>query len=94
MCPALSEIIDFLENDAVPLNDKSAQQILLTSDTFYIGQDGLLYHLDQNRKRKKHEAFSQLVIPHALKFEILSNVHDISGAHFGVHKTFQKVKLR
>ena len=46
-------------------------------------------------KRNNHEAYSQLVIPHALKFEILSNVHDhISGAHFGVHKTFQKVKQR
>ena len=77
-----------LENDA-------ARKILLSSDTFYIDQDGLLYHLDQNRKRRNHEAFSQLVIPHALKFEILSNVHDhISGAHFGVHRTFQKVKQR
>ena len=91
----MSEIIDFLENDAVPPNDKSARKILLSSDTFYIGQDGLLYHLDQNRKRSNHETFSQLVIPHALKFEILSNIHDhISGAHFGVHKTFQKVKQR
>ena len=52
-----------LENDA-------ARKILLSSDTFYIGQDGLLYHLDQNRKRRNHEAFSQRVIPHALKFEI------------------------
>ena len=32
--PKLSEIIDFLENDAVPPNDKSARKILLSSDTF------------------------------------------------------------
>ena len=93
--PELSEIIDFLENDTVPPNDKLARKILLFSDTFYIGQYGLLYHLDQNQNRNNHEAYSQLVIPHALKFEILSNVHNhISGAHFGVHKTFQKVKQR
>ena len=83
----MSEIIDFLENNTVPPNDKLACKILLTSDTFYIGQDGLLYHLDQNQKRYNHEAYSQL-IPHALKFEILSNVYDhISGAQSGVHKT-------
>ena len=32
---------------------------------------------------------SQLVIPAALRFGILSNVHDqVSGAHFGVNKSF------
>ena len=93
--PDLSEIIDFLESDVLPLNDRRAQRILLTSETFYIGQDGLLYHLDQNRKRNSHDAFSQLVIPQSLKFEVLSNIHDhVSGAHFGIHKTFQKVKQR
>ena len=79
----MSEIIDFLENNTVPPNDKLACKILLTSD-----------RLDQNQKRYNHEAYSQL-IPHALKFEILSNVHDhISGAQSGVHKTFPKVKQR
>ena len=93
--PELGEFIDFLENDVLPLNEKSARRLLLTSETFYIGKDGLLYHLDQNRKRNNHDAFSQLVIPQALKFEVLSNVHDhVSGGHFGVHKTFQKVKQR
>ena len=91
----MNEIIDILENDAVPLNDKSAEKIFLSRDSFYIGQDGSLFHSDQNRKRTNQEAFSQLAIPHALKFEILSNVYDhISGAHFGVNKTFQKVKQR
>ena len=40
--PELSEIIDFLENDVVPFDDKSARKLFLTSDSFYIGQDGLL----------------------------------------------------
>ena len=93
--PQLSEMIDFLENDVIPSNDKIAHEVLLTSDSFYIGQDGLLYHLDHNRKRNIQDPFSQLVIPQSLKFEILSNVHDhVSGAHFGIHKTFQKVKQR
>lgn len=53
------------------------------------------YHLDRDRKRRNEDPFSQLVIPQALKFEVLSNVHDhVSGGHFGVHKTFQKAKQR
>ena len=91
----LREMIDFLENHVVPFNDKSVRKLFLTSDFFYIGQDGLLYHLDRNKKRGNEDLFSQLVIPQALKFEVLSNVRDhVSGAYFGVHKTFQKVKQR
>ena len=82
--PELAVMIDFLENDILPTNDKDARKILLTSDNFYIGQDGLLYHIDFNRRRNSRESFSQLVVPAALRFEILSNVHDhIAGAHFG-----------
>ena len=34
-------------------------------------------------------------MPASLRFEILSNVHDhVSGVHFGVHKTFDKIKQR
>ena len=63
--------------------------------SFYIGHDGLLYHLGDNRKRNSWDSFSQLVVPPTLRFEILSNMHDhVSGAHFGVHKTFNKVKQR
>ena len=91
----LSEIIDFLESDVVPFDDKAARKLFLTSDSFFIGQDGLLYHLDRSRKRGCGDSFSQLVIPNSLKFEILSNIHDhVSGGHFGIHKTFEKVKQR
>ena len=34
-------------------------------------------------------------MPASLRCEILSNIHDhVSGAHFGVHKTFDKIKQR
>ena len=81
--PELAAMIDFLENDIPPSNDKDARKILLTNDNFYIGQDGLLYHIDFNRRRNARESFSQLVVPAALRFEILSNVHDhIAGCLF------------
>ena len=93
--PDLSDIIDYLENDILPSVDHAARKLLLMSDSFYIGRDGLLYHLGDNRKRNSWDSYPQLVVPPALRFEILSNMHDrISGAHFGVHKTFSKVKQR
>ena len=71
-----------------------ARRILLRSDSFYISQDGLLCHLDRSQRRAR-DSFSQLVVPQSMKYEILSNVHNhVAGAHFGVHKTFQKLKQR
>ena len=91
----LSEIIDFLESDVLPFDDQAARKVLLTSNAFYVGSDGLLYHLDSKRRSNSYDSFSQLVVPASLRFEILSNVHDhVSGAHFGVHKTFDKIKQR
>ena len=91
--PDLCEIIDRIQNDILPSNDARARKILLRGDSFYISQDGLLYHLDCNQKRSARDAFSQLIIPQSMNYKILSNVHNhVAGAHFGVHKTFQKLK--
>ena len=93
--PELSEIMDYIQHDSLPSNDAKARRILLRSDCFYISQDGLLYHLDRSQKRSARDSFSQLVVPQSMKYEILSNVHNhVAGAHFGVHKTFQKLKQR
>ena len=55
----------------------------------------MLYHFDFNRRRNARESFSQLDVPAALRSEILSNVHDhIARAHFGLNKTFSKLKQR
>ena len=92
--PELSERMDYIQNDVLPSNDAKARRILLRSDSFYISQDGLLCHLDRSQKRAR-DSFSQLVVPQSMKYEILSNVHNhVAGAHFGVHKTFQKLKQR
>ena len=69
----VSVMIDFLENDILPTSDRDARKILLASDNFYVGHDGFLYHIDFNRRRNARESFFQLVVPAALRFEILSN---------------------
>ena len=63
----LSEIIDYLESDVLPSDDRAARKILLTSDSFYIGHDGLLYHLGDNQKCNSWDSFSQLVVPPTLE---------------------------
>ena len=70
--PELAAMIDFLENDILPNNDKDARRNLLTSANFYIGQTGLLYHTDFNRRRSGCESFTQPVVQAALRFEIFS----------------------
>ena len=92
--PEISEMIDYVLNDILPSNDAKARRILLGGDSFYNSQDGLLCHLDRSQKRAR-DSFSQLVVPQSMKYTILSNVHNhVAGAHFGVHKTFQKLKQR
>ena len=58
--------MDYIQNDILPSNDAKARKILLRSDSFYISQDGLLYHLYRNQKRSTRDAFSQLVVPQSL----------------------------
>ena len=77
-----------------PATMRKPEEFFLRRDSFYISQDGLLCHIDLSQKRAR-DSFSQLVVPQSMKYEILSNVHNhVAGAHFGVHKPFQKLKQR
>ncbi|PFX13284.1 Uncharacterized protein K02A2.6, partial [Stylophora pistillata] len=46
----LSEIIEYLENDILPIYDSAVGKLLLVSDGFYIGRDGLLYDLGSDHQ--------------------------------------------
>ena len=71
--PELAAMIDFLETDILPTNDKDARKILLTSDNFYIGQDGLVYHSDFNRRRNAVNLFLSLLsqLHYVLQFSVM-----------------------
>ena len=46
--PELIEIMDYIQNDILPCNDKKAWKILLGSGGFIsISERGLLHHLDR-----------------------------------------------
>ena len=93
--PDLTDIIEYLEAETLPSNSNAARRILLLSEVFYIGEDGLLYHLNKIRRQASRTPHSQLVIPTELRFEVLTNAHDcVTVAHLGTHKTYQKIRER
>ena len=72
----LADIIDYLESGILPKSNPQARAILLSNDSFYLDEDGLLYHIAYSRGSCGKESFSQLVIPAALRYEILTQGHD------------------
>ena len=94
--PSLADIIDYLEHDTLPSNNQSAKTLLHTIDDYYLDRDGLLCHIWTPGKGRLTTLRSQLVVPTALRHEILLSVHDspLGGGHLGVHKTYEKVRER
>lgn len=93
--PDLTDLIEYLEQDVLPKSDPKARSILLSSDSFYLNDDGLLYHITHARGARGKETLSQLVIPSALRYEVLMQGHDnVTAGHLGVHKTYDKLRKR
>ena len=69
-------IRDSLESDVLPSEDYAARKLLLMGDSSYIELDGLLYHLGSNQKGNSWDSFPQLVVPSAVRFQILFNMRD------------------
>jgi len=91
----LEDIINYLETNQLPSNNKLARKVLLSEDLFYLSDKGLLYRLDHNDKSNEGTSLSRLVIPQPLRFEIMYNAHDqITGGHFGTKKTYRKLKKK
>ena len=91
--PALADIIDYLEWEQLPANNKAAKTLLHTIEQYYLDPDGLLCHILIPGNRRVPTPRSQLVIPASLRHEVLLQIHDspFSG-HLGVHKTYAKLR--
>ena len=93
--PELVAMIDFEIMISYLLTIKMHARFCSQARTFILVKMVCFYHTDFNRRRNTRESFSQLVVPAALRFKILSNVHcHIAGAHFVLNKTFSKRKQR
>ena len=91
----LSDIIQYLEVATLPASDTKARSLLLSIDSYYLDENGILCHLWSPGKRRVQSICSQVVIPASLRHEILVSCHDDPTAgHLGVLKTYEKVRVR
>lgn len=93
--PTLADIIEYLEWEELPANNKAAKTLLHTIEQYYLDPDGLLCHIWFPGSHRVPTSKSQLVISTALRHEVLLQVHDIPfSGHLGVNKTYAKLRDR
>lgn len=93
--PALADIIDYLEFKTLPENSKDAKKLLYTIEQYYLDSDGILCHILIPGGKRSPTLKSQLVVPTALRHEVLVNAHDLpTGGHLGINKTYAKLRDR
>jgi len=93
--PDLADLINYLESATLPDKDKLARSLLLTIDDYVLSDDGLLFHLWTPRKTHHTTTCQQLVIPAALRYQVLTWGHDDPTAgHFGTVTTYEKLRTR
>ena len=69
--------------------------LLLSTDSYYLDENGILCHLWPPGKGKAQSLRSHVVIPAPLRHDILTSCHDDATAgHLGPTKTYEKVRNR
>ena len=87
----LLDIIYYLESIELPSDDKKAHSMLLPIDSFFLNDHGILCHLWTPGKRRVQRLCVQIVIPAALRHEVLVACHDhCTASHLGI----TKIRLR
>lgn len=93
--PDLADLISYLETISLPQNNATARSLLLMVDDYFLDSDGLLFHLWTPSGSRRRTTYQQLVVPDALRYEILTWGHDDPTAgHFGTTKTYEKLRTR
>ena len=94
-CTNLSDLIVYLETSKLPDHNGPARSLLLTIDDYFLSDEGLLFHLWTPQGRRRATTYQQLVVPPALRYELLVWAHDDpTGGHFGTVKTYEKLRTR
>ena len=93
-----SPIIRYLEDNVLPLDDKLARQILLSSESYLIHQ-GVLYHIldtkTKDPRRHIEEICVCLVVPLELRYDVLTATHgDLSLGHYGNQRSYSTLRLK
>lgn len=90
-------LIQYLQQGILPADQRIARRIMLDAQDHVIDNQ-ILYHLWYPRgPGHLHErVVRQLVVPHALRNDVLLSYHDsfMAGAHQGVDRTYQSIRLK
>ena len=93
--PKLAQMIDYLQNGALPTDDKTARRICTTSEQYAI-LNGKLCHLGtQRRKRNSTDqpVIEQVCIPVQLQPTVIAQYHE-QFLHAGYEKLYLSIKQR
>jgi len=77
-CPDCRVFLEYLQSGTLPPDDAGARKIVYQAERFVL-DDGLLYHLDLPRSRKKLAGAAvsqQLMVPQSLKKLLLRSYHE------------------
>ena len=89
-------IIDYLESDVLPEDNKLARRLLLEVNQYFV-HNGILYHVwhTPRNRRIPERNIVQLYIPSPYIDTVLHHCHDlVLSAHFGFHRTYSKIRQR
>ncbi|GMF22525.1 unnamed protein product [Phytophthora fragariaefolia] len=86
-----------LRGNSAKLGYKAARDAWKVMDQFVLSEDEVLYYEGKSRRKRNDEQAEialRLVVPTTMVQEVLQNCHDaLEGAHQGVVRTYQRVKL-
>ena len=94
--PELETLFTYFEHDALPTNKKDADHLLKESN-HYILDDGILYHIyyPRGKGHMSDQVIKQLVVPRALRDDVLRSYHDcIMAGHPGHERTYNTIRLK
>lgn len=92
--PDLAEMIAYLEHGTLPPDDKAARRLILDADNWTIGEDNILYHIHNPRRRNVNAVkpiIKQIAVPQSLRHKVLVAMHD-QNSHFRLDKTYQTIQ--
>ena len=81
--PEINEVIDFMEREVLPADDKRACRIALRRPAFVM-ENGMLFYIDPRQGQRK-----RAIVPRHLRQQLLLEHHSsLMGGHFAAKKTY------